>query len=76
MLVASIAFKWIPVNHDLELESGAVGWAGILVLVAIIFYVAFFSSGVATIAWIGTELIPLEVRAIGTMLVSKVRACL
>ncbi|KAJ9655969.1 hypothetical protein H2201_008686 [Coniosporium apollinis] len=68
MLVASIAFKWIPVNHDLELESGAVGWAGILVLVAIIFYVAFFSSGVATIGWIGTELIPLEVRAIGTML--------
>jgi MFS transporter, SP family, solute carrier family 2 (myo-inositol transporter), member 13 len=27
-----------------------------------------YSSGVATIAWIGTELIPLEVRAVGTML--------
>lgn len=38
------------------------------VLVTIIFYVAFFSSGVATIAWIGTELIPFEVRALGTML--------
>jgi SP family myo-inositol transporter-like MFS transporter 13 len=27
-----------------------------------------YSSGVATIAWIGTELIPFEVRALGTML--------
>lgn len=34
----------------------------------IICYVGFFSSGVATIGWIGTELIPLEVRALGTML--------
>lgn len=46
------------------------GCAGIVVLVTIICYVACFSSGVATIAWIGTELIPLEVRALGTMLVS------
>lgn len=27
-----------------------------------------YASGVATIAWIGTELIPFEVRALGTML--------
>jgi SP family myo-inositol transporter-like MFS transporter 13 len=70
MLVAAIAFHYIPINHDLVLETKSVGWAGIIVLVTIICYVAFFSAGVATIAWIGTELIPLEVRAIGTMLVS------
>lgn len=68
MAIAAIAFHWIPVNKDLVLESDSVGWAGNLVLVTIICYVAFFSSGVATIAWIGTELIPLEVRAVGTML--------
>ncbi|KAI7160595.1 general substrate transporter [Hortaea werneckii] len=69
MLIAVIAFRWIPIDTStLTLEEGAeVGWAGILVLVTIIFYVAFYSSGVATIAWIGTELIPLEVRALGTM---------
>ncbi|OTA25437.1 hypothetical protein BTJ68_11512 [Hortaea werneckii EXF-2000] len=69
MLIAVIAFRWIPIDTStLTLEKGAdVGWAGILVLVTIIFYVAFYSSGVATIAWIGTELIPLEVRALGTM---------
>lgn len=52
----------------MTLEGSNVGWPGVLVLVTIIAYVGFYSTGVATIAWIGTELIPLEVRALGTML--------
>jgi SP family myo-inositol transporter-like MFS transporter 13 len=69
MLVAAVAFHYIPIDLDtLTLQTETVGWPGTLVLVTIIIYVACFSSGVATIAWIGTELIPLEVRAIGTML--------
>lgn len=72
MMVAAVAFSYIPVNTStLELETDQVGWPGPVVLVAIICYVACFSSGVATIAWIGTELIPLEVRALGTMLVCQ-----
>ncbi|CAI7602564.1 unnamed protein product [Penicillium bialowiezense] len=69
MVVAAIAFHYIPVDTaTLKLTTTQGGWAGTLVLVAIICYVACFSSGVATMAWIGTELIPLEVRAMGTML--------
>ncbi|KAL2436833.1 Myo-inositol transporter 1 [Exophiala dermatitidis] len=68
MLIAAVSFHYIPLNHNLELETDHVGWPATLVLVTIVCYVAFFSSGVATIAWIGTELIPLEVRAVGTML--------
>ncbi|KAJ8133432.1 hypothetical protein O1611_g184 [Lasiodiplodia mahajangana] len=68
MAVVAIAFHWIPVNKDLELLSTSSNWASIVVLVAIIIYVAAFSSGVATIAWIGTEFLPIEVRALGTML--------
>ncbi|KAL1861341.1 hypothetical protein VTK73DRAFT_7142 [Phialemonium thermophilum] len=69
LVVAAVAFHWIPISKDLELQEGAtVNWAGILVLVTIIFYVAFFASGVATIGWVGTELLPLEVRALGTMM--------
>lgn len=68
MLVAAVAFKYIPISKDLVLQSDSVNWAGILVLVTIIFYVAFFASGVATIGWVGTELLPLEVRAMGTMM--------
>ncbi|KAK5129255.1 hypothetical protein LTR08_003720 [Meristemomyces frigidus] len=69
MLIAAVSFHYIPINtHTLALEGSTVGWPGVLVLVTIIFYVAFYSTGVATIAWIGTELIPIEVRALGTML--------
>ncbi|KIW86875.1 uncharacterized protein Z519_12496 [Cladophialophora bantiana CBS 173.52] len=68
MMIAAVSFHYIPINKDLVVESDHIGWPATLVLVAIIVYVACFSSGVATIAWIGTELIPLEVRAIGTML--------
>ncbi|KAK5069207.1 hypothetical protein LTR64_008639 [Lithohypha guttulata] len=68
MAVAAISFHFIPISQaDLSISGVAPTWAAPLLLVAIVCYVAFFSSGVATIAWIGTELIPLEVRAIGTM---------
>ncbi|KAI1427632.1 myo-inositol transporter [Xylaria sp. FL1777] len=68
MTVIAIAFHWIPVSKDLVLLTTSTNWASIVVLVAIIIYVAAFSSGVATIAWVGTELLPIEVRALGTMM--------
>lgn len=69
LIVAAVAFAYIPINADLKIEEGAsVSWAGNLVLVTIIIYVAFYASGVATIGWVGTELLPLEVRALGTMM--------
>jgi MFS transporter, SP family, solute carrier family 2 (myo-inositol transporter), member 13 len=68
LAIAAIAFHYIPINKDLVLETETVGWPGIVILVTIICYVGFFSSGVAPISWVGTELMPLEVRAVGTML--------
>jgi SP family myo-inositol transporter-like MFS transporter 13 len=68
LAVVAIAFHWIPVSKDLTVETREVGWAGILVLIMIIFYIACFSGGCATIAWVGTELLPTEVRALGTMM--------
>ncbi|XDG02372.1 hypothetical protein ABKA04_001987 [Annulohypoxylon sp. FPYF3050] len=68
MLVVSISFHYIPIDKNLVVQTDEVGWPAIVVLVTIICYVACFSTGVATIAWIGTELIPMEVRAVGTML--------
>ncbi|KAK7717992.1 hypothetical protein SLS57_006139 [Botryosphaeria dothidea] len=67
LVIAAIAFSYIPISPDLEVETREIGWPGILVLVTIICYVAFFASGVATISWVGTELLPVEVRALGTM---------
>ncbi|KAF2176578.1 putative transporter [Zopfia rhizophila CBS 207.26] len=69
MLIAAVSFHYIPINpSNLELLTDSVGWPGIVLLITIICYVAFYSSGVATMGWIGTELIPIEVRAVGTML--------
>jgi SP family myo-inositol transporter-like MFS transporter 13 len=66
MLIAAVSFSYIPIDlATLEVESTQMGWPGTLVLVTIICYVGFYSTGVATIAWIGTELIPNEARALG-----------
>ncbi|KAE8144506.1 general substrate transporter [Aspergillus avenaceus] len=71
LVVAAIAFHWIPVNHDLTAaEPGDMGWASILLLVSLIVYIAFYAAGVAPISWVGTEFLPLEVGALGTMMKS------
>ncbi|KAE8131318.1 myo-inositol transporter [Aspergillus pseudotamarii] len=69
LVVASVAFHWIPVNHDLTaVETREMGWPNILLLVSLIVYIAFYAAGVAPISWVGTEFLPLEVRALGTMM--------
>lgn len=69
LIVAAIAFSYIPIDtHTLEVQSSTVGWPGYLIIAIIIIFVGLYSSGPATIAWIGTELIPQEVRAVGTMM--------
>ncbi|KAI0537154.1 general substrate transporter [Xylaria digitata] len=68
MATIAVAIHWVPASKDIVPSGTSTNWAGIVVLVAIIIFVASFSSGPATIAWIGTELLPIEVRAVGTML--------
>ncbi|KAE8334656.1 hypothetical protein BDV24DRAFT_172181 [Aspergillus arachidicola] len=66
LVVASVAFHWIPVNHDLTaVETREMGWPDILLLVSLIVYIAFYSAGVAPISWVGTELLPLNVTCWG-----------
>ncbi|KAJ9625835.1 hypothetical protein H2203_004599 [Taxawa tesnikishii (nom. ined.)] len=71
LVVAAVAFHWIPVNHDLTLREGAkVGGPAIVVLVSMIFYVGFYSSGMGNTAWLSSEFFPMEVRAMGTMMLT------
>jgi SP family myo-inositol transporter-like MFS transporter 13 len=71
LTLSAVAFHYIPINaKDLTLETTEVNWAGILVLVAIILYVGFFGTGVAPVSWMGAERLPLEVRAMGTMVMT------
>ncbi|KXH31337.1 hypothetical protein CNYM01_04773 [Colletotrichum nymphaeae SA-01] len=71
LVVAAIAFKWIPVNHDLSFAEGAtVGPPAIIVLVSMVFFVGFYSSGIGNTAWLSSEFFPMEVRAMGTMMLT------
>ncbi|KXJ93399.1 general substrate transporter [Microdochium bolleyi] len=64
---AAVAFQFIPVAPDLTPQIHSVDWAGYMCLASIVFYLSFFAVGPSTIGWCGTELMPLEVRAMGTM---------
>ncbi|KXH55612.1 hypothetical protein CSAL01_10239 [Colletotrichum salicis] len=71
LIVAAVAFKWIPINHDLSLKEGAtVGPPAIIVLVSMVFFVGFYSSGIGNTAWLSSEFFPMEVRAMGTMMLT------
>ena len=69
LTIAAVAFSYIPIDlHTLEVTTDEISWPAYLLIAMIIIFIAFYASGIATIAWIGTEFIPLEARAIGTML--------
>lgn len=54
LVVAAVSFAYIPIDlHTLEVQSDNIGWPGMLLIVVIIIFVGFYSSGVATVAWIG-----------------------
>jgi SP family myo-inositol transporter-like MFS transporter 13 len=71
LILAAIAFHWIPVNHDLTLKANAsVGIPAKLVLVCMVVYVGFYSSGMGNTAWLSSEFFPMEIRAMGTMMLT------
>lgn len=71
LVVAAIAFHWVPINQStLELTSHVVGWPAILVLVAMICFVAFYALGLGCVPWQANEFLPMEVRAMGTMMIN------
>lgn len=71
LILASVCFLWIPIDDNLELAEGAeIGWAAIVVLISMVVYVAFYSSGIGNTAWLSSEFFPMEVRAMGTMMLT------
>jgi SP family myo-inositol transporter-like MFS transporter 13 len=70
LALAAVAFHWIPVNHNLSLATNSVGWPAYVVLLCMILYVGFYSSGVGNMAWVSSEFFPMEIRAYGTMMLT------
>ncbi|KAJ5334125.1 general substrate transporter [Penicillium brevicompactum] len=70
LALAAVGFHWIPVKDDLTLEKNVVGWPGYLVLAAMIIFVVFYSLGIGNLAWFSSEIFPIEIRALGTMMMT------
>jgi SP family myo-inositol transporter-like MFS transporter 13 len=70
LVCAAVCFHWIPINHDLTLKSSHIGAPAYLVLVCMVIYVGFYSSGMGNTAWLSSEFYPMEVRAVGTMMLT------
>lgn len=71
LIIGAVAIHYIPINPDLSIEgSPKLSWAGILLLVSIIGYISGYAVGLGNIAWFGGELLPMEVRSIGTTMVN------
>ena len=71
LILAAIAFKWVPIDRQtLELTSDKVGWSADIVLVAMILFVAFYAAGLGCVPWQANEFLPMEVRAMGTMMIN------
>ncbi|RDW81916.1 hypothetical protein BP6252_03028 [Coleophoma cylindrospora] len=71
LVLAAIAFKWVPIDQaTLELTNDKVGWPAIIVLVSMIGFVAFYAAGLGCVPWQANEFLPMEVRAMGTMMIN------
>lgn len=71
LIIGAVAIHYIPINPDLSIEgSPKLSWAGILLLISIIGYIAGYAVGLGNVAWFGGELLPMEVRSIGTTMVN------
>lgn len=71
LVIAAIAFKWIPLDLDtLTLTTDHIGWPAYVVLVTMILFVAFYAAGLGCVPWQANEFLPMEIRAVGTMLMT------
>ncbi|KAJ5979077.1 general substrate transporter [Penicillium viridicatum] len=70
LAVAAIGFHWIPVSHNLTLETNDIGWPAYLLLASMIIFVVFYSLGIGNLAWVSSEFFPTEIRALGTMMMT------
>ncbi|RKF79004.1 Myo-inositol transporter 1 [Golovinomyces cichoracearum] len=69
--LAATAFYYTPISADLSISVDAeVGWSAYLVLVSILGLVVFYAAGVGPLAWVSAEFFPMEVRSLGTMVLT------
>lgn len=71
LAVTAVVFRWIPLSRNtLQLTDDTASWPATVVLVTMILFVAFYAAGLGCVPWQANEFLPMEVRAVGTMLIN------
>ncbi|KAK7419091.1 hypothetical protein QQX98_003593 [Neonectria punicea] len=71
LTVAAGVFSKIPIDRDtLELTDEKIGWPAYVVLISMILFVASYAAGLGCVPWQANEFLPMEVRAMGTMMIN------
>ncbi|KAM5356686.1 hypothetical protein ACJ41O_003332 [Fusarium nematophilum] len=71
LVIAAGVFSRIPIDRNtLELTDDTIGWPAIVVLVSMILFVASYAAGLGCVPWQANEFLPMEVRAMGTMMIN------
>ncbi|KAH6995121.1 general substrate transporter [Ilyonectria destructans] len=71
LTLAAGVFSQIPIDRNtLELTDDKIGWPAIVVLVSMIMFVACYAAGLGCVPWQANEFLPMEVRAMGTMMIN------
>ncbi|KIL87907.1 hypothetical protein FAVG1_08788 [Fusarium avenaceum] len=71
LVLAAAVFTKIPIDRNtLELTDDKIGWPAIVVLVSMILFVASYAAGLGCVPWQANEFLPMEVRAMGTMMIN------
>ncbi len=68
LVLNAIAFHFVPFNFNgdelVSSGSGISGW-GIVILVGMMLYIAFYAAGIGNVPWQQSELFPMSVRGLG-----------
>ncbi|KAK9321566.1 general substrate transporter [Lipomyces orientalis] len=70
LTIAAIALLNVPISADLTITDPTLTLSGVAVLFSLIFFIASYAIALGSVPWQGNELFPMEVRALGTMMLT------
>ncbi|KAK9351593.1 general substrate transporter [Lipomyces doorenjongii] len=68
--IAAAALRSIPISRDLTITDPTLTFSSGVVLFSIIFFIASYAIALGNVPWQCNELFPMEVRALGTMMLT------
>ncbi|RKF62918.1 Myo-inositol transporter 1 [Erysiphe neolycopersici] len=71
LALIATSFHYTIISSDMSIPPDVkVGWSAYLVLVSMMGMVVFYASGIGPLAWVSAEFFPMEVRSLGTMVMT------